>query len=92
VTGWKFSLDSTCPAWNCHVDHMPLNFEPSQDGLPCLRLETFVQSLLSMNDMVVLTELVYRMNLWQSGKENLDLSGTVDIAGFKSRMKLFELL
>jgi hypothetical protein len=68
------------PAWDCHFECAPSNFERDHTGLPYPRLEVLAQSLLDMNDLVGLTDLVDGMDLSENwGEENLELDGINDI-------------
>jgi hypothetical protein len=67
-------------AWDCHFDCAPSNFETDQPGFPYPRLEVLAQSLLDMNDLVGLTDLIDGMDLSEEwGEEHLELDGTNDI-------------
>lgn len=69
------------PAEDAHLDCTPKNIERSQMDISYPKLPVFAQSLLDTYDDVALSDLIDGMNLSDSwGAENLDLSGTTDVA------------
>ena len=69
------------PSDDSHIECTSTNIEYSQNGLPYPKLHVLAQALLVTYELTGLTDLIDGMDLdevW--GHQNLDLSGTNDLA------------
>ncbi|KAK2818408.1 hypothetical protein FQN49_007928 [Arthroderma sp. PD_2] len=74
------------PSDDYHFECTPSNIERSYKGLPYPKLAPFTQAVLDSNNMHYLTDLVDGMNLTEEwGQQNLELSGTRDIAWIRRK-------